>query len=382
MSARRIWPSASSPCSTLFLTRKYERVELVFIRHTDEAEEVDEDTFFYDTQSGGTVVFSALELMQQICAARYPRSEWNIYAAQASDGDAFGADPAKSARFLREHLLPLARYFAYIEFPDENQAGNSSLWVEYEEMQRPEHAFAMRRVYSPTRSIRCSATCSARRKCERPHPWTAAARPGVGFRPARALRRGDRRDRRGVRARHLSEPDRDHQLRADARRLRFERPADRLSALVLRQGLHPPRAGLSQGVSGPRLRDRHQLQPLHRLSDGGELPDDAGAGDRARQLRPQLLLQGQLPVPAVHRGRCHPRLPGVRAALRDGVRAALRRRRGGRGARLVPCADGLRRGPLQAAAAAVGQGEGSAQERDRRASSSASSTISGARCRR
>ena len=48
----------------LFLTRKYERVELVFIRHTDEAQEVDEDTFFYDTQSGGTVVFSALEMMQ------------------------------------------------------------------------------------------------------------------------------------------------------------------------------------------------------------------------------------------------------------------------------------------------------------------------------
>src|SRR5262249_15354166 len=79
----------------LFLTRKYERVELVFIRHTDEAQEVDEDTFFYDTQSGGTVVYSALELMHQICEARYHRSEWNIYAAQASDGDAFGADPAK-----------------------------------------------------------------------------------------------------------------------------------------------------------------------------------------------------------------------------------------------------------------------------------------------
>ena len=134
----------------LFLTRKYERVELVFIRHTDEAQEVDEDTFFYDTQSGGTVVYSALELMHEICAARYPRSDWNIYAAQASDGDAFGADPAKSARFLREQLLPLARYFAYIECPDENHSGNSSLWVEYEELEKPGRNFAMRRVYSPT----------------------------------------------------------------------------------------------------------------------------------------------------------------------------------------------------------------------------------------
>lgn len=132
----------------LFLTRKYERVELVFIRHTDEAQEVDEDTFFYDTQSGGTVVFSALEMMHRICEARFPQSEWNIYAAQASDGDAFGADPAKSARFLREQLLPLTRYFAYIECPDENHAGNSGLWVEYEELARPDHNFAMRRVYN------------------------------------------------------------------------------------------------------------------------------------------------------------------------------------------------------------------------------------------
>ena len=133
----------------LFLTRKYERVELVFIRHTDEAQEVDEDTFFYDTQSGGTVVYSALELMHQICEARYHRSEWNIYAAQASDGDAFGADPAKSARFLRENLLPLTRYFAYIECPDENQSGNSSLWVEYEEVRGSDLNFAMRRVSQP-----------------------------------------------------------------------------------------------------------------------------------------------------------------------------------------------------------------------------------------
>ncbi len=32
----------------LFLTRKYEHVDIVFVRHTDNAEEVDEKTFFYD----------------------------------------------------------------------------------------------------------------------------------------------------------------------------------------------------------------------------------------------------------------------------------------------------------------------------------------------
>jgi hypothetical protein len=133
----------------LFLTRKYERVDLVFIRHTDEAEEVDENTFFYDRRSGGTVVLSALELMRTICQARYPTAEWNIYAAQASDGDAFGADAGKSARFLRDELLPLTRYFAYIEVPEEDDTRRSSLWVEYEELEDACENFAMRRVAHP-----------------------------------------------------------------------------------------------------------------------------------------------------------------------------------------------------------------------------------------
>ena len=107
----------------LFLTRKYDKVELVFIRHTDDAQEVDEDTFFHDTRSGGTVVLSALKLMQEVMAARYSGDAWNIYGAQVSDGDAFGADPEKSRAWLTEQLLPQLRYFAYIEVPDhENRA--------------------------------------------------------------------------------------------------------------------------------------------------------------------------------------------------------------------------------------------------------------------
>lgn len=103
----------------LFLTRKYEKVELVFIRHTDNAQEVDEHGFFHDTQSGGTVVLSALKLMHEIVTARYPSDAWNIYGAQVSDGDAFGADPEKSRALLQDQLLPLLRYFAYVEVPDD-----------------------------------------------------------------------------------------------------------------------------------------------------------------------------------------------------------------------------------------------------------------------
>ncbi|AUA55075.1 Uncharacterized conserved protein [Achromobacter spanius] len=128
----------------LFLSRKYEHVDLVFIRHTDNAEEVDEQTFFYDPKSGGTIVLSALELMREILEKRYPPSAWNVYAAQASDGDSFGADAGKSARFLAEHLLPSTRYFAYIEIPDSQEARKSSLWAEYEQKLEPH--FVMRRI--------------------------------------------------------------------------------------------------------------------------------------------------------------------------------------------------------------------------------------------
>ncbi len=129
----------------LFLTRKYKQVDLVFIRHTEDAEEVDENTFFHDPKSGGTVVLSALELMAKIKQARYAEG-WNIYAAQASDGDAFGSDPAKSARFLREILLPATRYYAYIELTPEETSHPSNLWAEYEVLAEHNHNFAMRRA--------------------------------------------------------------------------------------------------------------------------------------------------------------------------------------------------------------------------------------------
>ena len=120
----------------LFLTRKYQQVDLVFIRHTDDAEEVDENTFFHDTRTGGTVVLSALELAREDPHERYA-SGWNVYAAQASDGDAFGADPARSARFLREKLLPPPRYYTYLELSATDESRTpSTLWAEYERVRR------------------------------------------------------------------------------------------------------------------------------------------------------------------------------------------------------------------------------------------------------
>lgn len=98
----------------LFLNRHYEKTEVVFIRHHTTASEVDEQEFFYSRESGGTVVSSALHLTQDIVKARYPLNEWNIYVAQASDGDNWPED-SKLCQKALTNLLPQIQYFAYVE---------------------------------------------------------------------------------------------------------------------------------------------------------------------------------------------------------------------------------------------------------------------------
>jgi uncharacterized sporulation protein YeaH/YhbH (DUF444 family) len=126
----------------LFLTRHYEKIDIVFIRHHTQAQEVEEEQFFHSTESGGTVASSALMLMQQIMLARYPVDEWNIYGAQASDGDNFSNDSGNCSAILGEKILPLVRYFAYLQVASEEQG----LWLEYEQLCLVSANFAMRKV--------------------------------------------------------------------------------------------------------------------------------------------------------------------------------------------------------------------------------------------
>src|SRR6201993_4318843 len=120
----------------VFLTRRYRRVDIVFIHHTDHAEEVDEDTFFHDPASGGTLVSSALQAMHEIVRSRYRPEDWNIYAAQASDGDNSTADAEAVARLLTEMILPVSQFFAYLEVGEAGGStfdmSDSSLWALYQ----------------------------------------------------------------------------------------------------------------------------------------------------------------------------------------------------------------------------------------------------------
>jgi uncharacterized sporulation protein YeaH/YhbH (DUF444 family) len=139
----------------VFLVRRYRHVDVVFIRHTSTAEEVDEETFFYSRETGGTVVSTALDKMIEIARSRYPTDRWNIYGAQASDGDNYGADSSRCVSLLGGEVLPLCQYYAYVEVGDGMGGGlsglsrDSDLWRAYSEV-APAHAhFAMRRVGDP-----------------------------------------------------------------------------------------------------------------------------------------------------------------------------------------------------------------------------------------
>jgi uncharacterized sporulation protein YeaH/YhbH (DUF444 family) len=137
----------------IFLKRRYKNVDVVFIRHTHLAQEVDEDTFFNSPETGGTVVSTALEEMQRVVSERYNPDMWNIYAAQASDGDNTASDNERTAELLTQSILPSCQYYAYLEvgrdsehFPPGFIRRESDLWQTYTEICRTGAPMAMRKV--------------------------------------------------------------------------------------------------------------------------------------------------------------------------------------------------------------------------------------------
>ncbi|MGN6514209.1 MAG: YeaH/YhbH family protein [Rhizomicrobium sp.] len=140
----------------LFLRRRYERVDIVFIRHTHDAQEVDEQEFFYSRQSGGTIVSTALEKMLEIQKERYATADWNIYAAQASDGYTQSGDARRCVEMLDNDIMPLCQYYAYIEILDEremevfaSEESGAELWRAYRTVAEEWSNFATKRISKP-----------------------------------------------------------------------------------------------------------------------------------------------------------------------------------------------------------------------------------------
>jgi hypothetical protein len=128
----------------LFLKQTYKKIDVVFIRHHTVASEVDEEEFFYSRETGGTVVSSALELMLKVIRDRYPPADWNIYAAQASDGENWLDDSPIASDLLMQSILPLVQFYAYIEI---TKSDHQALWTAYEALlEKYTDSFAMKKV--------------------------------------------------------------------------------------------------------------------------------------------------------------------------------------------------------------------------------------------
>src|SRR5258706_2021352 len=140
----------------LFLKRRYEKVDIVFIRHTHDAQEVDEQTVFYSRQSGGTIVSTALDKMLEIQKERYATSDWNINAAQAADEYTQSGDAKRCVELLNGAIMPLCQYYAYIEILDEREMevfasedSGAELWRAYRTVAELWPNFATKRISRP-----------------------------------------------------------------------------------------------------------------------------------------------------------------------------------------------------------------------------------------
>ncbi len=94
---------------------------------------------------------SALKAMRGIVDLRYSPTDWNIYAAQASDGDNSYSDGEITAAVLRDAVLPVTQYFAYLEVGEADAhmgriGSNSSLWNVYELLRSAGVPLSMRKV--------------------------------------------------------------------------------------------------------------------------------------------------------------------------------------------------------------------------------------------
>ncbi|MFD2366468.1 YeaH/YhbH family protein [Pseudoduganella sp. GCM10020061] len=130
----------------LFLKRVYEHIEVVFIRHHTAAAEVDEDEFFHSRESGGTVVSSALHLLNKVIHERYGNADWNSYVAQASDGDNWDNDSVLCKQLLINTIMPMVQYYTYVEITD---GPPQNLWEQYSEVRAHHHNFAMQKIVTP-----------------------------------------------------------------------------------------------------------------------------------------------------------------------------------------------------------------------------------------
>jgi uncharacterized protein len=112
-----------------WLRKQYEFVDIRFIQHTETAKEVDEDTFFYGGESGGTVASSAFNKANYIIDTEYPLDEWNIYTIYCSDGEDFYPQDAVSA--MEDMVAKNINMLSYVEIKPYHDLADEGLSYSY-----------------------------------------------------------------------------------------------------------------------------------------------------------------------------------------------------------------------------------------------------------
>jgi len=97
-----------------FIRHRYQKTDIVFISHTTDSWEVDENQFFSRGSSGGTYISAGIERCLSIIKERYPPDIWNIYSFHCSDGDNWVQDNNKALN-LTEELKEKCQLCAYIQ---------------------------------------------------------------------------------------------------------------------------------------------------------------------------------------------------------------------------------------------------------------------------
>ena len=110
-----------------FLNHRYSSVDVVFVSHTAEAQEVNEEKFFTQVPSGGTLVSTGLNKVEEIIEKRYHPNNWNIYTFYCGDGDNWSTDNKEALRAFRR-LKEINQTMCYTEIDNRNNHDQYSLF--------------------------------------------------------------------------------------------------------------------------------------------------------------------------------------------------------------------------------------------------------------
>jgi sporulation protein YhbH len=139
------------------LRRQYRHLDTVFVAHTTEAWEFNEEEFFKVSGSGGTVASTGFAKVRELIESRFSPSRFNVYLFYASDGDNYSADRSQAEAELNT-LADAANYCGYVEVSSASQRQLSTetggLFKALADSGKPVGSFALNRVEDIWEAVR------------------------------------------------------------------------------------------------------------------------------------------------------------------------------------------------------------------------------------